>query len=122
MSRKTIEPRDIVAIIDTREQAPLDLSPLRTEKGTLTTGDYSIKGLESEIAIERKSLPDLLGCVGRERERFDKEVKRLMAYPVRALVVEATWHELEAGHWRSSIPPSAAVSMMFFKVLEPIAG
>ena len=59
MSRKTIEPRDIVAIIDTREQAPLDLSPLRTEKGTLTTGDYSIKGLESEIAIERKSLPDL---------------------------------------------------------------
>lgn len=112
-TRKTLEPRDIIAIVDTREQLPLDLTPLRSERGTLTTGDYSVKGLEQEIAIERKSLPDLLGCIGRDRERFDKEVKRLLAYPVRAIIVEATWHELEAGHWRSGITPQAAMGSVF---------
>lgn len=111
--RKTIVPKDIIAIIDTREQIPLDLNPLRCEKGTLTTGDYSVKGLESEIAIERKSLPDLLGCVGRDRGRFDREVKRLLAYPVRALVIEATWHELEAGHWRSGVTPQAVTGSVY---------
>ncbi|MCX6131631.1 MAG: hypothetical protein NTX25_21540, partial [Proteobacteria bacterium] len=46
-----------------------------------------------------KSLPDFLGCVGRERERFEKEIQRLLAYETRAIVVEATWNELEAANW-----------------------
>ncbi len=81
-----IKPESITAIIDTREQTPLDLSPLRSERGTLDTGDLHGKGLESVIRIERKSLEDLVACVGRERERFDKEVQRLLAYPVRVLL------------------------------------
>lgn len=112
-SRKTLDPKDVTAIIDTREQLPLTLSPLRWERGTLTTGDYTVKGLEREIAIERKSLPDLLGCIGRDRERFDREVKRLIAYPVRALVIEATWQQLEAGHWRSGVTPASALGSIF---------
>jgi ERCC4-type nuclease len=87
----------------------LDVSPLRSITGTLTTGDYSILGLESVVAIERKSLPDLLGCIGQDRERFDREAIRLLAYPVRCLVVETSWTELERGEWRSKITSSAAV-------------
>ncbi|QEF99752.1 hypothetical protein Mal15_38180 [Stieleria maiorica] len=98
----------ITAIIDTREQMPLVLPGLRTEPATLPTGDYSVKGLESVIAIERKSLPDLLACVGRERERFEREIDRLRAYPVRALVVEADWSDIERGDWRSKITPKQA--------------
>ena len=113
MTRFTIPaelpPATVVAIVDTREQCPLDLHPLRAELGTLTTGDYSVRGLENHVAIERKSLGDLLGCIGQDRERFDREVIRLLAYPVRALVVESTWDELEAGQWRSKITPAAAV-------------
>jgi len=60
-------------------------------------------------AIERKSLSDLLGCIGQERDRFDREVIRLLAYPARALVIESTWAELEAGEWRSKVTPAAAV-------------
>jgi DNA excision repair protein ERCC-4 len=104
-----LSPEAVTAVIDTREQLPLDLAPLRSERGTLTTGDYSVAGLESVVAVERKSLPDLLACVGQERERFDREVVRLLAYPVRALVVETTWPELEAGDWRSKVTPAAAV-------------
>ena len=104
-----IRPEAVTAIIDTREQCPLDLAPLRTETATLPTGDYSVRGMEHEIAIERKSEGDLLSCVGKNRERFEREIQRLLAYPVRAIVVESTWHSLEAGEWQSKITPAAAV-------------
>jgi ERCC4-type nuclease len=104
-----LKPEQVTAIVDTREQIPLDLAPLQTMAGTLATGDYSLVGLESVVAIERKGLGDLLGCIGQERERFEREVMRLLAYPVRALVVEATWNDLERGEWRSKITATAAV-------------
>jgi len=107
-----IPPESITAIIDTREQDPLDLSPLRTIRGTLATGDYSVIGLEHVIAIERKSVPDLLACVGRERERFDREAMRLLAYPTRAIVVEGEWLDLERGEWRSQVTPAAAIGSL----------
>ncbi len=104
-----LKPEAITAIIDTREQLPLDLSPLCSIRDTLTTGDYSVRGLEHLVALERKSLGDLLACVGRERERFDREVQRLLAYPARALVIESTWPTLEAGNWHGEVTPSAAL-------------
>jgi len=107
-----LKPEAVTAIVDTREQRPLDLAPLATEAGTLTTGDYSVKGLEAIVAVERKSLGDLLSCIGTERERFEREVQRLLAYPVRALVVEATWPAIEAGGWRSKVTPAAAVGSL----------
>jgi hypothetical protein len=110
--RAELRPSDVTAVIDTREQTPLDLAPLATVRGTLSTGDYSIVGLETVVAIERMSLGDLLACVGQERERFDREVQRLLAYPVRCLVVESTWTELEAGEWRSKVTASAAVGSL----------
>jgi len=103
----TLAPDLLTAIIDTREQTPLDLAPLQMEPGTLDTGDYSLRGLEHVVRIERKSLDDLVACVGRERERFDREVQRLLAYPVRVLLVEATWAQIEKGGWRSKVTPAA---------------
>jgi ERCC4-type nuclease len=112
-SRKHITPADVTVIIDTREQTPLDLAPLMSVTGTLTTGDYSIVGLEHMVAVERKSLPDFLACVGKERERFERECQRLLAYETKAIVVEATWRDIEAGEWllrnRSKVSPSAAL-------------
>jgi DNA excision repair protein ERCC-4 len=102
-----LQPEQLTAIIDNREQTPLDLAPLQTVRGTLQTGDYSVSGLEHVIAVERKSLPDLVQSCGRERSRFSEELERLMAYPVRAIVVEATWRDLEAGGWRGSMTPAA---------------
>jgi len=105
------------AIIDTREQLPLTLeySPgqvLPSQPGKLYTGDYSIKGLEHHIAIERKSLDDLTACIGNERERFEKELLRLRSYPVRALVIESSWAMIEAGAYRSRVHPSSAVGSL----------
>ena len=96
---------DIVAVVDTREQDPFDLSPMQTELGTLHVGDYSVVGLESVIAIERKSLPDLVACCGRERERFQRELDRLRGWPVSAIVIECSWREIQCGNWRSKLTP-----------------
>lgn len=104
-----IPPEAITAVIDTREQLPLDLAPLRVERGTLATGDYSVRGLENVIAIERKSLDDFLSCCGGERERVEACVQRMLGYPVRALVIESGWQALERGEWRSKITTAQAV-------------
>lgn len=107
-----LRPENVTAIVDTREQTPLDLAPLRTIGGTLDTGDYSVQGLEHVVRIERKSLTDLLGCVGRERERFQREVDRLLAYPVRVLVVESSWGQIDLGQWRGSVTPQQAIGSL----------
>lgn len=107
-----LRPESVTAIIDTREQLRLDLSPLRVETGTLATGDYSVRGLEHVVSIERKSAEDMLACIGRERERFDREIQRLLAYPVRAVVVEAGWQFFERGEWRGNVTPNAAIGSL----------
>jgi DNA excision repair protein ERCC-4 len=120
--RKTLQTRDIVFLVDTREQTPLDFSPLlpqklfRTAPATLETGDYSVRGLEREVAVERKSVADLVMCVGKERERFEREMHRLLAYPARCVLVEGLWSDIENGFdaskmlpWRSQVTPAAVV-------------
>jgi len=102
----------VIAIVDTRERCPLDLAPLRVEAGTLTTGDYSVRGLEHVVAVERKGAEDMLACIGRGRERFDREIQRLLAYPVRAIIVEAGWQFFERGEWRGNVTPNAAIGSL----------
>jgi DNA excision repair protein ERCC-4 len=97
-------------IVDTREQEALTFTNLPAERGTLDAGDYSIRGLTHLIALERKSLPDLVACVSRERERFERELQRLAAYRFRAIVVEADARDLERGDWRSQVAPAAVVA------------
>jgi ERCC4-type nuclease len=107
MARKELEPEDLTAIIDTREQLPLALPHFQVVRGTLETGDYSIAGLEKVLTVERKGLDDLLGCIGQHRKRFDDEMQRILAYPHRMLVIECTWRDIEAGMWRSRVTPAA---------------
>ena len=101
-----------VVIIDTREQNEWTFAKLPSEPGSLDTGDYSIRGLEHLIAVERKSLPDLLACVGRERDRFKRELQRLRAYRFRCLIIEATYADLERGEWRSKIQPASVLGSL----------
>ena len=79
-----LKPEAVTAIVDTREQAPFDLSPMGAERGTLATGDYSVRGLEDLVCLERKALNDLTGCITHDRERFENR------FPVLELV-EQKW-------------------------------
>jgi DNA excision repair protein ERCC-4 len=79
-------------VIDAREQLPYEFDGAITK--TLDTADYSVEGLEHCVAFERKSLNDLLGCIGGSRDRFERELERLSQIRYRGLIVEATLLEV----------------------------
>jgi hypothetical protein len=64
-------------LIDTREKLGFTFEHKRyagtvVEVGTLDTGDYSLAGLTDRVAVERKTLPDLVACLGEAfRERAE---------------------------------------------------
>ena len=65
-------------LVDSREQRPYSediYKPLglKCTVKKLDIGDYSIKGKEKEVAIERKTLDDFIHSITHERERFEKE-------------------------------------------------
>jgi ERCC4-type nuclease len=107
-------------LIDTREQAPFtfkgyDVDP---ETATLPVGDYSLPGFEDRAAIERKSLNDLIGCLmGKDRERFERELARGRHYDLFAVVVEASLADVSQGRYQSVMKPQAALqSIITFQV------
>lgn len=55
---------------------------------TLSTGDYSIVGLEDRVAVERKSKADAYGSLGQGRARFRREFERLSKYDYAVVVIE----------------------------------
>ena len=77
-------------IRDTREQRGWTFDGARCETGTLKTGDYSVKGLEETVAIERKSHADMYGTLNavRRRARFAAELERASHFKFFALVIE----------------------------------
>ncbi len=103
-------------IIDSREQLPYSFTvPTRT--ATLATGDYSIAGAENLIAVERKTAGDLVGCLTRHRDRFERELHRGMALQYFALVVESSLMSLSNGQYMSLMKPKAAIqSLLTFSV------
>ena len=106
-------------VIDTREQTPLDFGPYDCEvvRGGLVTGDYAVHGIESLAAVERKSEDDLLGCLTRERSRFERELARSRGMGLFVVVAETTWERLARGMYRSQMKPHACLqSILAFQV------
>jgi len=94
-------------VVDTRESLPLGF-PGSTRKA-LATGDYSVAGMEGRVAIERKTLGDFYACVGRERERFERELERLAAMDYAAVVIEACLSDILHGTEFSRVHPMSAI-------------
>jgi ERCC4-type nuclease len=94
-------------IIDTREQDPLPLATYPTERGTLTSGDYSVAGCESLFSIERKTVADLVQSLTSGRERFTRELERLRGYRFARLLVIGYPGAIDMGQYRSRVAPKA---------------
>lgn len=100
-------------VVDSREQRPFLFAGevyegTSLEVGSLSIGDYSLAGLTDKVAVERKELGDLVQCLGRERERFERELQRGMGLDAFCVVVEGTWKDLAGGKYRSRLNPHAA--------------
>lgn len=77
-------------VIDTREQAPFPLVEYQTVVKGLKSGDYSLEGYESHVAVERKSHSDAYQCVGASRERFEDCLGRLAKLDRACVVIESS--------------------------------
>ncbi|MBU4200069.1 MAG: ERCC4 domain-containing protein [Verrucomicrobia bacterium] len=100
-------------VIDTREQSPLPITRLPIVRAGLYSGDYSVAGLESLFAVERKSIADLVGCcAGSNRERFEHELHRLRGYRFKRLLIIGQRGEVEQKHYRSTITPAAVMGSL----------
>jgi len=128
MARRHADVRPFVPLVDSAEQLPYSLVGSRTvalhpwsdELGMMAParppddpnsrdGDYSLEGGEHLIRIERKSLPDLVRCCGSDRERFERELRRLSAYPLAALLIEADLPTVAAHQYTGGVHPRAVI-------------
>ena len=98
-------------VVDTREQEGYTFPPRRflVERHALPAGDYSLAGLEHEVAVERKTAEDFVHTVIRDRDRFRKELLKLAEYDRACVVVEAGLDDLLSGAYRSGAHPSSVV-------------
>lgn len=104
---KKIQPQRITAIIDTKEKQPLPLEQhgLNVIRKSLPFGDYTLLGLEQYLAIERKTIPDLVACCGKERGRFNRELLALRGYPWRMVIIEGSISQIMHREYRSTLEP-----------------
>lgn len=82
---------EITLVVDSREQTELSFDKFRninTVRKGLKTGDYSIQGYEDQITFERKSVQDLVGTLCRGRERFERELERMLTFKEKYLLIE----------------------------------
>lgn len=105
-----IKTDNYIVKIDTREQAAWNFpADVQTEPGTLQAGDYTLKGLEELITIERKELGDLVSCVTGERDRFKRELLRLRSYRCKCVIVEAALSDVIEHRYRALTTPESII-------------
>jgi len=103
------KPTPPTLIVDSREREPLPLAYPFIVAG-LQSGDYSIAGCENLFAVERKSIPDLVGCCcGENRARFERELHRLRGFRFARLLIVGSRAEIETGRYRSGIAPASVL-------------
>jgi DNA excision repair protein ERCC-4 len=104
-------------VIDTREKEPWDLGPESIRK-KIEAGDYSIEGQEQRVAIERKTLDDLVNTVIHGRDRFYAELRKLAAYPHRCVVVEANLEDVLRHLYHSQAHPQSVTGTVISIIVD----
>jgi len=90
-----------VILIDTREKLPFDFERFpnwiaEEKRHKLKAGDYSVEGMEKLLALERKTLSDLITTLMQDRPRFFRLCEQLAKYRWRALLVEASYEDIKS--------------------------
>jgi len=108
-------PVGCVAIRDSREKNPWTF-PVQQD-GTLTTGDYSVEGLQDVAVIERKSLSDAWSSIGSgrgdkfklSRDRFRREWERMAELRMACVIIEGAMGQLARAGERSMVDPATVI-------------
>ena len=111
--------------MDDREKNPWDEKYLGKEfeviQKRLKTGDYTIKGMEKIVCIEKKSgWGELMTNVSNKiyRENFICELRRMQDYPIRILVVHADISKIQTTKTFGDISPTLLYGWIVNIVIE----
>jgi DNA excision repair protein ERCC-4 len=117
---RTASETRLAIVVDTREQEPYAFeSPRVTSvRMALPAGDYSIAGLETVVAVERKTLDDFVSTVIWSRERFRRELERLGTYAAACVVVEADLRDVLTGNYWSEAHPSSVLGAVLSIIVD----
>jgi ERCC4-type nuclease len=107
-------------VVDTREQEGYTFDPrlVLAVRRALPAGDYSIAGLETIVAVERKALDDFVSTVIHCRERFRKELRKLSGYRAACIVVEGGLPEVLLHRYHGEAHPNAVVGSALSIILD----
>ena len=96
----------MIVQIDSREQLPYDFKRYECETvvAGLPTGDYGLVGY-GLVAVERKSIDDLVGALTVGRQRFELELERSRALDYFAVVIEASMDDIRLHKYTSRASP-----------------
>jgi len=110
--RQRKQQKKFTIIRDTREKkgkgwnfrASANCAGVEIEK--LDVGDYTVKGLEDVLMIERKTIGDLWNTLGRavSYKRFLREMKRAENHKMKFLIIEGTLADIDRGYRYSQVP------------------
>ncbi len=73
----------------------------------LRIGDYTILGMEDEVVVERKTLPDLVRSIIQERKDFIKKCEGLSVFEKKCIVIEGSTTSLKTPYEDSQTHPNA---------------
>tara|TARA_R100001377_G_scaffold13612_1_gene6895 strand:- start:3225 stop:3710 length:486 start_codon:yes stop_codon:yes gene_type:complete len=98
-----------VVLKDTREKNGWDFALskkcLAVARWGLKTGDYTIRGLEKELVLERKaSTGELAMNLGKKRKAFEAEMKRMSKFRWKYVICEFSIDDLMNFPTNSGIP------------------
>jgi DNA excision repair protein ERCC-4 len=107
-------------VIDTREGEPYSFDPrlAGAVRRALAAGDYSLAGLEDQVAVERKTLDDFVSTVIHRRRRFREELRKLSRYRAACVVVEAELLDVLGKRYRSEARPEAVIGATLSILLD----
>jgi len=99
-----------VVLVDTREKQPFALFANHPNwiggerRVKLKAGDYAVEGMESLLALERKSLADLVACINVYRKQFLGNCERLAKFRWKAILIEASYEDIKTPFYEFDIP------------------
>ena len=108
MAKKT-KKNKFTVLKDTREKNGWDFESHDSCEAVITetikTGDYTIKGFEEQLCIERKARTSEIAMnLGRYRDRFERELERMTAYKYSYILLEFDVDDLMSYPKGSGIP------------------
>jgi hypothetical protein len=78
----------------------------------LKVGDYTILGMEKEIIIERKTVPDLVKSIIHERKGFIEKCEKLSGFRKKCFVIEGSLSLVKTPYEETQAHPNAVLGSL----------